>query len=175
MPAISDIIQTSISATSATPSVPGYGVPLILSQNVPAAFTNRVQLFSSSAAAVTYGYAANHPTVLGLQKAFAQSPRPPLVAVGRRANKTRSIIGEQVPFASRFISSSSTPLAFELVRPAMAAFVPSCGLSFSIASQRALASSLSSPANASAAAPRNAMGCFADRSARARGQAALGS
>lgn len=88
MPELSDFVQTAISATSATPSVPGFGIPMVLSQGAPVGFTNRYRVYSSDAAAVADGYAASHPTVIALQKAFAQSPRPPLVGVGRRALPT---------------------------------------------------------------------------------------
>lgn len=88
MPDISDIVQTSITATSATPSVSGFGKPLVMAQKVPAGFTNRYREYSSTTGMISDGFAANDPAVLAVGAAFAQNPRPPLVGVGRRANKT---------------------------------------------------------------------------------------
>lgn len=88
MPDLSDIVQQSISASSATPQVPGFGLPLVLAQNVPAGFTNRYREYSDESGAISDGFDANHPAVIALQVGFSQSPRPPLIGVGRRALKT---------------------------------------------------------------------------------------
>lgn len=88
MPDISDVVQTSITATSATPSVPGFGKPLVMAQKVPAGFTNRYREYSSTTGMISDGFLANDPAVIAVSAAFAQNPRPPLVGVGRRANKT---------------------------------------------------------------------------------------
>lgn len=88
MPDLSDVVETSISASSATPSVPGFGKPLVMAQKVPAGFTNRYREYSDETGMLADGFTVNDPAVLAVSAAFAQNPRPPLVGVGRRANKT---------------------------------------------------------------------------------------
>lgn len=92
MPDLTDFVSTSISASSATPQVPGFGKPLVLAQDTPAGFTNRYREYSSTAGAIADGFASTSATVTALGQIFAQNPRPPVAGVGRRANKTTQSI-----------------------------------------------------------------------------------
>lgn len=77
----SDIIQVDITVSQAGTPRDGYGMPLIPSHNAP--WLDRVRLYSDSSDAVTDGYASDSPEVLALAAIFSQTPKPPLVAVGR--------------------------------------------------------------------------------------------
>jgi hypothetical protein len=85
---IDDFVSVAITSASASPTKPGFGVPLIMAQNVPAGFVNRVRSYTDLPSMVTDGFTVNNPAYLAASNAFAQSPRPPRIKVGRRALKT---------------------------------------------------------------------------------------
>jgi hypothetical protein len=82
---INDIVAVSVVANTATPSAPGFGVPLFAASKVPAAFTNRVRTYGSTAAMTTDGWLVSDPAYIWASSVFAQNPRVPNVKIGRRA------------------------------------------------------------------------------------------
>ena len=90
--AIGDIVSVAIAASTATPTQPGFGVPLIAVQKVPAAFTNRVRTYSSVTAMTSDGWLTTDPAYVAASAAFASTPRPPNVKIGRRALTNSQVI-----------------------------------------------------------------------------------
>lgn len=85
--ALEDIVNVSITAATASPSRPGFGLPLIMASKVPAAFTDRVRLYGSLAEMTSAGFATSDPAYRAATKIFSQNPRVNRVKVGRRASK----------------------------------------------------------------------------------------
>jgi hypothetical protein len=81
---ISDYAQVNISATGATPTQQGFGLPLITS--FTAAWTERTREYASLTA-VAVDFAVGTPEYLAAQAVFGQNPRPPKVLIGRCALK----------------------------------------------------------------------------------------
>jgi Protein of unknown function (DUF3383) len=81
--ALSDIVQVNITATSAFPSLPNFGEPLIAA--VTSAFTPLTMEFSSLSAMVTQGFLVTDPAYLAASKIWSQNPSVPAIKVGRRA------------------------------------------------------------------------------------------
>lgn len=89
---INDLISTTTVVQGAAPSQRGFGVPLILAQEVPVAFTNRVREYADLTEMVSDGFSTTKAPYLAAAKAFAQTPRPPKVKIGRRALTTTKTI-----------------------------------------------------------------------------------
>jgi hypothetical protein len=86
---LDDLVQMSITASSSTPTVQGFGTPLVMVNKVPASWGAAVQrTYADLASMVTDGFLVSDPGYLGVNAAFSQSPRPPNVIVGKRLNKT---------------------------------------------------------------------------------------
>jgi hypothetical protein len=83
--ALSDIVQVSISTTSAPVERAGFGVPLVLAPDCPAGFTERVRFYTAASELITDGFSATDATYLMVSRLFSQSPKLPQVAVGRLA------------------------------------------------------------------------------------------
>lgn len=81
---LSDIIDMQISLDTAGITQAGFGMPLILSAN--AAFGERVRTYSDLDG-VDDDFAVTTPEYLAAQAIFAQDPKPPTIAIGRRALK----------------------------------------------------------------------------------------
>jgi hypothetical protein len=79
---LSDIVLISIGVTGNQPTQQGFGVPLIASYHT--VYPNRVRSYSSLAG-VAADFASTTPTYKAASALFSQSPRPPIVKVGRRA------------------------------------------------------------------------------------------
>jgi hypothetical protein len=82
---LEDIVDLTITAETTTPSKPGFGVPLILANSLPAGFTARTQTYASNKEMTDAGFGATHPAYLAAQKIFSQNPRVKKIKVGRRA------------------------------------------------------------------------------------------
>lgn len=85
--ALSDIVSITISTESVLVEQAGFGTPLILANDCPGGFTERVRTYTSLAGLVTDGFATTDATYLIAAKIFSQNPRPPRVMVGRCALK----------------------------------------------------------------------------------------
>lgn len=84
--ALSDIVTISLTTESAKVEQAGFGVPMILAPETVAGFTERVRFYTTLAGVVT-DYATTTATYKMASAIFAQSPRPPKIAVGRVANQ----------------------------------------------------------------------------------------
>jgi hypothetical protein len=82
---LEDIVNLSITAETTTPTKPGFGVPLILANGVPAGFTSRTQAYASTKEMTDAGFAVTHPAYKAAQAIFSQNPRPKKIKIGRRA------------------------------------------------------------------------------------------
>ncbi len=85
---LDDLVTVSITASSATPSKPGFGTILIAAQKVPIAFTARTRKFSSLKEMTDYGFAVTDPAYLAASKIKSQNPSLNSWKVGRRALPT---------------------------------------------------------------------------------------
>lgn len=82
--ALSDIVTINISTSSARVERQGFGMPMILAQDVPGGFTERVRFYTDmTGVAVDFPSGATHDMANAV---FSQNPKPPKIAVGRRAN-----------------------------------------------------------------------------------------
>lgn len=88
---LSDFLNVQISTAPVGPTLPGFGLPLILgAANAWGVSTDKIRFYqqaSFSAAMLADGFVATDPEYLAAQEVFSQNPAPPTVAVGRRTNK----------------------------------------------------------------------------------------
>jgi hypothetical protein len=82
---ISNHVALSITTESAKVQQAGFGTPMILSYKP--SWVERVRSYESTDDMVTDGFLATDPEVQMATILFSQNPRPPLVKVGRCANK----------------------------------------------------------------------------------------
>jgi hypothetical protein len=81
MSTLSEHVSLTITQDSVGIARAGFGVPLILSCN--ASFAERVRLYSDLTSLADDGFATDSPEYLAAAAAFAQSPHPEQVAIGR--------------------------------------------------------------------------------------------
>lgn len=89
---LDDLVNIKISASTATPTKPGFGVILIAAQNCPVSMGNRTRLFSSLTEMLDAGFPVTHPAYLCAQKMKAQNPAIRNFKIGKRLNKTSQTI-----------------------------------------------------------------------------------
>lgn len=82
--ALSEVASVTITSESAAVTQAGFGVPLILSAN--AAFSERVRTYSTLTA-LSADFASSTVEYQAVTEMFSQSPRPPVVRIGRLTNK----------------------------------------------------------------------------------------
>jgi hypothetical protein len=82
---LASVVSVTVSTQTAGVTATGFGMPLILSAN--ASFTERVRTYTDLAGMVTDGFASTSPEYKAASAMFSQSPKPPTIAVGRRALK----------------------------------------------------------------------------------------
>jgi len=87
---LSDIVSMTITAETQTASRAGFGVPGIVSYHT--VFPERTRVYTAVADMVTDGFATTDPAVLAATAAFAASPRPTQVVVGRSENDEPMVI-----------------------------------------------------------------------------------
>ncbi len=84
MPTLDQVVSLTITRDSVGVSVPGFGIPLILSAN--AAFADRVRSYTSLAG-VEADFATTTPEYLQAALLFSGSNKPEKIKIGRLANK----------------------------------------------------------------------------------------
>lgn len=89
---LDDLVSISVSATTATPTKPGFGTILIAAQKVPAAMVDRVKKFGSLKEMTDFGFSTSDPAYLCAQKMKAQNPSPKSWLIGKRLNKTTQTV-----------------------------------------------------------------------------------
>lgn len=82
---LTDHVQLSITVDNVGITRAGFGVPLVVSAN--ASFAERVRFYNSTADVIVDFPVTTSPEYLAAAAIFAQSPRPPKIAIGRAANK----------------------------------------------------------------------------------------
>lgn len=83
--ALSDYVTVAITQTSAGPTLPGFGVPLIPSYT--ATWTERTRTYNNLAGVAVDFPVTTSPEYRAAQAIFAQNPAPPTIMIGRMANK----------------------------------------------------------------------------------------
>jgi len=90
---LDDLVSVDITATTNTPSKPGFGTILIAAMKCPVAFGSaRSRTFGSVKEMTDFGFAVDHPAVLCATKIKAQNPTVTNFKVGRRANNLTQTI-----------------------------------------------------------------------------------
>jgi hypothetical protein len=84
---LADLVTINVSAQTATPTKPNFGVPLIAVNKVPGAFTTRSRLFSSLKEMTDFGFNVADPAYLCASKMKSQDPSIEKWLVGKRLNK----------------------------------------------------------------------------------------
>ena len=83
--ALSDYTTVQITQTSAGPTLPGFGVPLIPSYT--ATWTERTRTYNNLAGVAVDFAVTTSPEYRAASAIFAQNPAPPQIMIGRCANK----------------------------------------------------------------------------------------
>jgi hypothetical protein len=89
---LDDLVKINVSASTATPTKPGFGTILIAAQKLPAAFVSRVRRFGSLTEMTDFGIAVTDPVYLCAQKLKAQNPATADFLVGKRLNKVTQTV-----------------------------------------------------------------------------------
>jgi hypothetical protein len=83
---LDDLVSISISASTKTPTRPGFGTPLLLSQEKPAGWGSaKAKSFADTDALITAGFTTNSPVYKAAVKVMSQDPAPDRFKVGIRA------------------------------------------------------------------------------------------
>lgn len=85
---VSDIIQVTVSVRNRTPSLLAFGVPMVLAYHTVGTGGGLVRRYKSLDEVYADGHALDGAVYRACAKIFQQSPRPPVVKVGRRATAT---------------------------------------------------------------------------------------
>jgi hypothetical protein len=94
---LDDIVNATISRETATLSLQGFGTPLVLAPEAEAAvvspaFSERLRYYTKLSALAAEGWSTTGETYLEAQAIFSQQPRPPRIAIGRRAAAVAQVI-----------------------------------------------------------------------------------
>lgn len=81
--ALEDIVNVQITAATTTPTRPGFGTALFACSDLPSGFVERTRTYKSLTAMTSDGWTVNQGGYKMAAKAFAQSPRPKQVKIGR--------------------------------------------------------------------------------------------
>ena len=90
--ALSDFVSTTVAASSATPTVPGFGKSLVMVNKVPANFPATPQTYTNLSGLIAAGFLTTDDAYLAAQAAFSANPAPPAVMLCRRNNKTTQMV-----------------------------------------------------------------------------------
>jgi hypothetical protein len=90
--ALSDVVQASVSASSASPTVPGFGKTLLMVNKVPVSFPATPQTYTSLAGLITAGFLTTDDAYLAASACFSANPAPPAIMICQRVNKTSQVI-----------------------------------------------------------------------------------
>jgi len=126
--ALEDIVNVSISATSKTPSRPGFGTPLLAVQKVPAGWgANLVRTFGSLTELVDAGFTTSDPAYKAMAKLKSQNPSPKKVKIAKRSTTVaRSIKLTVTKYTEGYQYSftvGTTPVEYTVLASASAASV----------------------------------------------------
>lgn len=84
MPALSDVVQVNITAVTSNPTLPGFGVPLILSNSsATAGWADVVREYTTLTGGADVDFAATTAEYKAISKLFSANPRPERVLVGK--------------------------------------------------------------------------------------------
>jgi hypothetical protein len=90
--ALSDLVSTTVAASSASPTVPGFGKTLFLANEVPANFPAAPQTYTNLSGLISAGFATTSTPYLALQAGFSANPAEASIMVARRNNKTTQVV-----------------------------------------------------------------------------------
>lgn len=86
---LEDIVSLTITASTATPTRPGFGTPLVAGYHTK--FVDLVRSYGKISELVADGFATSDPIYMAVSDCMAQNPRPAHVKVGRRATATTQV------------------------------------------------------------------------------------
>ena len=110
---LNDVVQASVSASSASPTVPGFGKTLLMVNKVPVSFPATPQTYTSLAGLITAGFLTTDDAYLAAQACFSANPAPPAIMICQRVNKTSQVIKLQCKSAVQgavYAITLTTPL-----------------------------------------------------------------
>jgi len=87
---LNDIINVTISSSTAAATRTGFGIPLIAAYHTY--YTDRVRQYATIDAMVTDGFVAGEPAYRAASAVFSQSPKVNYVLIGRTANDQEQLI-----------------------------------------------------------------------------------
>lgn len=87
--ALSDVVNVNVSISSSSVSLPGFGVPMVLS--VHSNFAERLRYYTAAADMLTDGFLTTDQAYVDALAMFSQNPRPRRVAIGRRATAVAQV------------------------------------------------------------------------------------
>lgn len=90
--ALSDIVSATVSASSASPTVPGFGKTLCMVGKVPTGFPATPQTYTNLTGLISAGFLTTDDAYLMAQAAFSANPAPPAIMICQRTNKTVQVI-----------------------------------------------------------------------------------
>ena len=108
---LSEIATVTVTSESAAVTQEGFGIPLILSAN--AAFSERVRSYSDLTS-LSADFASTTVEYQAARELFAQSPRPQVIYIGRRANKPTQrwaitpVVGNSTTYKLKIRSAAGT-------------------------------------------------------------------
>lgn len=95
---LQDIVIVNITTETQSVSRAGFGIPMVLGYNYPAAFTERAREYQNIDAMVTDGFVIDHPAVVAASKFFSQNPKVTKVVLGKGVNLP-TMIEKVIPVA----------------------------------------------------------------------------
>ena len=90
--ALSDLVQSSVAASSASPTVPGFGKTLCMVNKVPSGFPATPQWYTNTTGLIAAGFLTTDDAYLMASAAFAANPAASSVGICQRTQKTSQII-----------------------------------------------------------------------------------
>lgn len=116
--ALSDVVQASVSASSASPTVPGFGKTLLMVNKVPVGFPATPQTYTGLAGLITAGFLTTDDAYLAASATFSANPAPPAIMICQRVNKTSQVIKLKVLSAVQgtvYAITLMTPLGVQTI------------------------------------------------------------
>src|SRR5262245_42461530 len=94
---LSDIVTVNITATTSSPTRPGFGTPLIAAYVSTSLIPGRTAEYGSLSEMISAGFTTADPAYLCASKLASQNPRVKSWKVGRRANTFTSKVQITIP------------------------------------------------------------------------------
>lgn len=139
--ALTDLVSATISASSASPTVPGFGKTLFMANKVPAGFPGTPQTYTGTSGMIAAGFLTTDDAFLAASSSFNATPAAASFMVASRTNKTTQVIKLQCksavvntayPLTVTTPAGVATSLAYTVANPTLTASA-GCTLTFAAA------------------------------------------